>query len=95
MSQFRSTYVSPHAQSIAARIRPVAPKPAPKLEAAAKVRKVSAVAVTPNSSKAVTKNANGSPKLGRPRVLSDDQRRERVRRRVAGWRAAQQAKAGS
>ncbi len=56
----------------------------PKLKAAA------AAPVTPIS--AVTKNA--SRKRGRPRVLSDEQRRERVRQRVAGWRAAKSGKAG-
>ncbi len=61
----------------------VEPAPAPKLEAAP---------VTPIS--AVTKNANASRKRGRPRVLSDEQRREKVRQRVAGWRAAKAGKVG-
>ncbi len=39
MGQFRSTYVSPHTQRLADRIRPATPKPAPKPEAAVPVER--------------------------------------------------------
>ena len=71
------------------------PEPAPKAERAPKVRKAAAI-VTPNAVPAVTPNsgkASESRKRGRPRVLSDEQRRERVRQRVASWRAAKAGKA--
>ncbi len=81
MGQFRQAPAAAEAQA-------TTPKPAVPVP---KVRKAVASAVTPNSSKTVT----GSQKRGRPRVLSDDQRRERVRRRVAGWRAASRAGSAS
>jgi hypothetical protein len=62
-----------------------------KVERAAKVSSVEPVSVTPIS--AVTKNANALRKRGRPRVLSDERRREKVRQRVADWRAAKAGKA--
>ena len=64
---------------------PKVARPAVKARKATVVTPNAVPAVTPIS--AVTKNANASRKRGRPRVLSDEQRRERVRQRVAGWRA--------
>jgi hypothetical protein len=64
-----------------------------------KPRKVAASSAEPvpvttiSAAPAVTKNTNASRKRGRPRVLSDEQRRERVRQRVASWRAAKAGKA--
>jgi len=75
---------------------PVTIEPAVPVERAPKVRKAAA-AVTPNAAPAVTPNsgAGESRKRGRPRVLSDEQRREKVRQRVAGWRAAKAGKVAS
>lgn len=74
----------------AATSKPVAPAEL-KLEPAARVMKSqkAVLAVTPKS---VVTQDSGKPsesrKRGRPRVLSDEQRREKVRQRVAGWRVA-------
>ena len=72
---------------------PKVARPAVKARKATVVTRNAVQVVTPIS--AVTKNANASRKRGRPRVLSDEQRRERVRQRVAGWRAAKAGKAAA
>ncbi len=98
MGQFRSTYVSPHAQSIAARIRvaPAAPKtssPEPTavpMERVTEARKAVAVSNAKSDAKPVS---NGAARIARWRSKQDPEIRKQ-QNREAVQRSRAKAKAG-